>query len=108
MLPRFLAAIDASSGTARLDADETRHLSQVLRLAAGDEVAVFDGEGHEYRARVDRIARHADAVRVDPVPPSGSGWLLNRLSPAERTMLLDGDDQGFLSSALRAARNGEE
>lgn len=65
MLPRFLAdAIDPDAATARLDADETRHLAQVLRLASGDEVAVFDGHGREYHARVERIARDATTLRL--------------------------------------------
>src|SRR5690349_9283289 len=64
MLPRFLAAIDAASGTARLDQHEARHLAQVLRLAAGDEVAVFDGAGREYRARVEEISRVGVLVRL--------------------------------------------
>lgn len=72
MLPRFLAdAIDPDAGTARLDADETRHLAQVLRLAAGDEVAVFDGDGREYHARVERIARDATTLRlIAPCAPA--------------------------------------
>ena len=49
---------------ARLGEDETRHLSQVLRLAAGDEVAVFDGAGREFRARVERIARDGADLRL--------------------------------------------
>ena len=57
MLPRFLGAIDAASGTAHLADDEARHLSQVLRLRAGDEVTVFDGAGREFRARVERLSR---------------------------------------------------
>jgi 16S rRNA (uracil1498-N3)-methyltransferase len=57
MLPRFLGAIDAASATARLAEDEARHLSQVLRLRAGDEATVFDGAGREFRARVERISR---------------------------------------------------
>lgn len=64
MLPRFLAAIDAASGTARLTADEARHLSQVLRLGAGDDIAVFDGDGHEFRARVEQVARDGASVRL--------------------------------------------
>lgn len=64
MPPRFLAAIDPASGTARLDADETRHLSQVLRLAAGDEVVVFDGGGREYLGRVEQIAREGAVIRI--------------------------------------------
>src|SRR5258708_20621719 len=70
MLPRFLAeTLAAGAGTARLSEDETRHLAQVLRLAAGDEVAVFDGAGREFRARVDRVARDgADLKLLDEYP----------------------------------------
>jgi 16S rRNA (uracil1498-N3)-methyltransferase len=64
MLPRFLAAIDPVLGTARLSEEEARHLSQVLRLRAGDEVAVFDGAGREFRARVEQIARDGASVRL--------------------------------------------
>jgi 16S rRNA (uracil1498-N3)-methyltransferase len=71
MLPRFLAeTIDADAGTARLSEDECRHLSQVLRLDIGDEVAVFDGAGREFRARVQRIARDGAEVRlIEQVQP---------------------------------------
>lgn len=64
MLARFLADVDVDAGTARLDEEETRHLSQVLRLGVGDEIAVFDGAGREFRGRVERIARDATDVRV--------------------------------------------
>src|SRR5215510_11160978 len=64
MLPRFLAAIDPASGTARLPEDEARHLSQVMRLRVGDEIAVFDGAGREFRACVDRIARDGASARL--------------------------------------------
>jgi 16S rRNA (uracil1498-N3)-methyltransferase len=67
MVPRFLGAIDAAAATARLDADETRHLSQVLRLGIGDEVTVFDGAGREFRARVERVSRDgADLALIEP------------------------------------------
>jgi 16S rRNA (uracil1498-N3)-methyltransferase len=64
MLPRFLAAIDPASGTARLSEDEARHLAHVLRLGVGDDVAVFDGAGREFRARVEQISRDGASVRV--------------------------------------------
>jgi 16S rRNA (uracil1498-N3)-methyltransferase len=65
MLPRFLAtSVDVSASSARLDADEARHLAQVLRLSVGDEVAVFDGVGREFRARVERIARDGADLRL--------------------------------------------
>jgi 16S rRNA (uracil1498-N3)-methyltransferase len=65
MLPRFLAtSVDVSASLARLEADEARHLAQVLRLAVGDEVVVFDGAGREFRARIERIARDGADVRL--------------------------------------------
>lgn len=83
MLPRFLAAIDASSGTARLGDEETRHLSQVLRLRAGDDVAVFDGSGREYRARVEQIARGAATVRlVEELTPAPEPFVRVTLAQA--------------------------
>ena len=70
MLPRFLAEqIDAAGGTARLPSDEARHLSQVLRLGAGDEIAVFDGAGREFRARVERVSKDgADLRLIEELP----------------------------------------
>jgi 16S rRNA (uracil1498-N3)-methyltransferase len=65
MLPRFLAqSIDADAGTARLSDDEARHLAQVLRLGTGDEVAVFDGAGREFRARVERVGKDGAELRL--------------------------------------------
>jgi len=67
MVPRFLGAIDDAAATARLDADETRHLSHVLRLGIGEEVTVFDGAGREFRARVERVSRDgADLALIEP------------------------------------------
>jgi 16S rRNA (uracil1498-N3)-methyltransferase len=70
MLPRFLGAIDLRSSTARLSEDESRHLAQVLRLRAGDEVAVFDGAGREFRARVERLSR--DGVELALIEESAA------------------------------------
>jgi 16S rRNA (uracil1498-N3)-methyltransferase len=65
MPPRFLAdSIDVASSTGRLSADEARHLSQVLRLGTGDEIAVFDGAGREFRARVDDVDRNGASVTL--------------------------------------------
>lgn len=72
MLPRFFVPdLDPAGGEARLPADEARHLTRVMRLVAGDEVAVFDGRGHEFRARVLDAVR--EVVRVE---------LVERLTPA--------------------------
>lgn len=68
MLPRFLApALDPASGYAALPPEEARHLTRVLRLGPGDEVAVFDGRGREFQARVEEAGR--DAVRLILLAP---------------------------------------
>lgn len=75
MLPRFLVPnLDPDSPAARLPPEEAHHLTRVLRLGAGDEVAVFDGRGTEFRGRVASAARGAVTVslleRVPAVSPA--------------------------------------
>jgi len=65
MLPRFYApGLDPSATRAVLGADESHHLARVLRLGPGDAVAIFDGRGHEFLGRVERIDRDAAAVAL--------------------------------------------
>lgn len=53
-----------------LTADEARHLREVLRLKAGDEVQVFDGEGREFRAIVSQARREfAELELRDEIEP---------------------------------------
>jgi 16S rRNA (uracil1498-N3)-methyltransferase len=53
-----------------LPEDESHHLVRVLRLAAGDEIAVFDGSGHEFHARVVRADRKGVTVAIgDAIGP---------------------------------------
>ena len=70
MLARFLAVqVDPAAASARLDADEAHHLTHVLRLRPGDEIAVFDGAGREFRARIDRAGRSgADLTLLEEIP----------------------------------------
>lgn len=72
MLPRFyVPALDPASRAASLPEEEARHLTRVMRLGAGDEIAVFDGRGHEYRARITSAARGAVEVElVEPITPT--------------------------------------
>ena len=67
----FAPAVDAGDETVDLPRDEGEHLTRVLRLGQGDEVAVFDGRGREYRARV--VGAVGRSVRVQ---------LLSRLETA--------------------------
>ena len=65
MLPRFLAAdLDPVAGSASLSSDEAHHLTHVLRLRFGDEISVFDGNGREYRARIERVTRDGAHLRL--------------------------------------------
>ena len=57
-LPRFYVPhLDPNVRETALPSDEAAHLTRVLRLNAGDDVAVFDGRGREFRARVTDTAR---------------------------------------------------
>ena len=54
-----------------LDADETLHLRDVLRLRPGDEVFVFDGTGREFSCAVAAINRNSsDLTVLSEVEPS--------------------------------------
>lgn len=69
-LPRFFVDTPlAPNTTVTLDESVTRHI-HVLRLAAGDDVCLFDGSGHEFRARLDAInKRDATASLADATQP---------------------------------------
>ena len=47
-----------------LPADESAHLTQVLRAHPGDVVNVFDGAGREFTARVEKLSRRAAVVTL--------------------------------------------
>lgn len=73
---RFYAppsAFDSSLESVTLGADEARHLRDVLRLKAGDEVYVFDGGGKEFHCRVEESGRDSAKLKivseVDPARP---------------------------------------
>lgn len=73
---RFYApptAFDNKHNTVTLIADEARHLREVLRLKAGDEVYVFNGEGREFLSRIDESRRDTTLLQltreVEPARP---------------------------------------
>jgi 16S rRNA (uracil1498-N3)-methyltransferase len=71
------AAFDQAHQTVQLDQAETRHLRDVLRLRAGDEVFVFDGRGHEFRCLVTDASGKTGALTVaGPVAPARPESLL--------------------------------
>ena len=69
----FAPSLDPGDETVALPRDEAEHLTRVLRLSTGDTVAVFDGRGHEYLARVVGMTGRRDVrvrldSRVEPAP----------------------------------------
>lgn len=71
---RFFApptAISPDDSTIQLDQAETRHLRDVLRQRAGDEVFVFDGLGREYRCLVQESTAKTGVLQLhEPVDPA--------------------------------------
>jgi 16S rRNA (uracil1498-N3)-methyltransferase len=64
---RFYApptAFDQGERAVRLATEEARHLRDVLRLKRGDEAFVFDGEGREYRCRVEESRREGATLGI--------------------------------------------
>jgi len=71
-VPRFFApSLDPGDESVLLPREESEHLTRVLRLGSGDTVAVFNGRGQEFLARVVTVERRD--VRVQ---------LLSRIEPA--------------------------
>src|SRR5919205_509091 len=59
------AAFNHTDQTVTLTTDEARHLRDVLRLKAGDEVYVFDGAGREFRCAVVKTTRDTAELRIE-------------------------------------------
>ncbi len=66
----FAPSTSFSDGRITLDAGETHHLRDVLRLSVGAEVSVFDGEGSEFHCAVTEIGkRSADLKIIETIKP---------------------------------------
>jgi 16S rRNA (uracil1498-N3)-methyltransferase len=64
MADRYYINSPLLRGLVRLEGPEAHHLATVCRLQAGDQVCLFNGDGHEYPARVQRISRHIAELEV--------------------------------------------
>ena len=63
MMRRFTIAPERiMRGHVAFDADESRHLSRVLRLRPGDTVIATDGAGHDYTVRLDTVGAQATGI----------------------------------------------
>lgn len=47
-----------------LDSEQTRHLRDVLRLRAGENVNVFDGAGKEFSAAIEEIGKRETRLKI--------------------------------------------
>jgi 16S rRNA (uracil1498-N3)-methyltransferase len=60
----FAPALDPGDEFVELPKDEAEHLSRVLRIGVGDQIAVFDGRGNEFLARVTDVRRRDVRVQL--------------------------------------------
>jgi 16S rRNA (uracil1498-N3)-methyltransferase len=67
MSERFYINLPLTTGPILLDGPEAHHLATVCRLRAGDEVCLFNGDGHQYPARITHAARREVALEVTSV-----------------------------------------
>jgi len=89
---RFYApptAFDNKQNSVNLTADEARHLREVLRLKAGDEVYVFNGEGKEFLSRIEESRR--DTARLQIIREVEPGRPESRLQLTLALALLKGE-----------------
>ncbi len=64
MARRYLVRTLPDAGECTLPDDVAHHVGRVLRARPGDELVLFDGDGHEARARVVRTDRRAVVVAI--------------------------------------------
>lgn len=70
---RFFYVPDAANNS-ELPADEGQHAMRVLRLKAGDEMMLMDGEGTFYRAEVTLAHTHHCFYEIKEVLPQERQW----------------------------------
>ncbi len=64
MSERFYLDWHLAVGPVELTGPEARHLTTVCRLRAGDEVYLFNGDGHEYSARIEAIGKRGVRLKI--------------------------------------------
>jgi 16S rRNA (uracil1498-N3)-methyltransferase len=64
MSERFYINWPLQPGTVTLEGTEAHHLATVCRFRPGDQVCLFNGDGHEYPARVTTVQRRQVELEV--------------------------------------------
>jgi len=60
----FVSGQLINGGELVLEGDRARYLGRVLRLAVGDDIAVFNGDGGEWSARIDAMTKSTVTLSV--------------------------------------------
>ena len=64
MSERFYVNLPLTPGPFILDGPEVHHLAAVCRLRPGNEVCLFNGDGHEYPARITQVTRREITLEI--------------------------------------------
>src|SRR5262245_49708280 len=64
MSERFYVNWPLQLGPVEISGPEARHLATVRRVRIGDEVCLFNGDGHEYPARVMDISKKSVRLEI--------------------------------------------
>jgi 16S rRNA (uracil1498-N3)-methyltransferase len=67
MADRYYVNWPLAPGPVTITGPEAHHLATVCRLRPGDRVSLFNGDGREYAAEVEQVARRDVALRVTGV-----------------------------------------
>lgn len=97
MSERFYVNCPLAVGEVVLDRAESHHLAVVCRLRLDDAVCLFNGDGHEYPARITTLERRQVVLAVEAVatPPRELGFRLEVAAPLPK-----GDRAQFLVEKL--------
>ncbi len=97
MAERFYVNCELKPGPVLVQGAEAHHLAVVCRLRPGDAVCLFNGDGHQYPARIEEIGRREVALEVFSVesPARELPFRLDVAAPLPR-----GDRAQFLLEKL--------
>ncbi len=62
----FVPDLPTQAASVDLPSPEAHHAIHVMRVAAGDEITLFDGKGHESQATIARVGRSECCCAVQP------------------------------------------
>jgi 16S rRNA (uracil1498-N3)-methyltransferase len=67
MAERFFVSDPLDLGAIQLEGAEAHHLASVYRLRPGDQVCLFNGDGREYQATVEKVTRRSVELAITAV-----------------------------------------